>query len=237
MSSCEARVVLEPPYEGLQPPADTFQHLSGLLWVSVYPLASNTSSYEARVVSKPSYEGLWRPVGAFQHLLRLSSASTQSLARNTSSSFIGVSVCWDRHTKASESHQPPQPPVLRTAAHNPPSGLHTHLLSNCKSVGTAAPAPYPFHERRRRTPAASAPFALTAHPPTPQAPLFCRPHPTSHPCTTDAASWPTALHTTPNTTHKPAVSRVLGFPRPAFRLQHHPHFALTAHPFHQWHGY
>ncbi|KDR81115.1 hypothetical protein GALMADRAFT_136168 [Galerina marginata CBS 339.88] len=199
MSSCEARVVLEPPYEGLQPPADKFQHLSGLLWVSAYPLASNTSSYEARVVSKPSYEGLWRPVA-----------------------FIGVSVCWDRHTKASESHQPPQPPVLRTAAHNPPSGLHAHLLSNCKSVGTPAAAPYPFHERRRRTPAALAPFALTAHPPTPQAPLFCRPHPASHPCTTDTAPWPTVLHTTPNTTHKRALSRALGFPRPAFRLRRRP---------------
>ncbi|KDR84658.1 hypothetical protein GALMADRAFT_720340 [Galerina marginata CBS 339.88] len=35
------------------------------------------------------------------------------------------------------------------------------------SVGTPAAAPYPFHERRRRTPPASAP-----HPSTPQASCF-----------------------------------------------------------------
>ena len=65
MSSYEARVVLEPPYDGLQLPT---HGVVALCWThapvlaGMAPsLASNMSSYEARVVLEPPYDGLQLP--------------------------------------------------------------------------------------------------------------------------------------------------------------------------------
>ncbi|KDR77642.1 hypothetical protein GALMADRAFT_138718 [Galerina marginata CBS 339.88] len=131
--------------------------------------------------------GQWVPPVAFVGVNVVAGKQYELIGRvlTPSAAFVGVGMCCDRHTKASDSHQPPKPPVSRTATQNPPSGLHTRpparsaIGTQCKSVETPAAEPYLFHERRRRTPAASAPFAPEAHPPIP--PPFRKLHPTATP--------------------------------------------------------
>ncbi|KDR77498.1 hypothetical protein GALMADRAFT_138600 [Galerina marginata CBS 339.88] len=134
MSSCEAHVVLEPPCEGLQLPADVLQSFLWPLRMSPYPLAGNPSSSAGGCVSTPpaAFVGVYVSAGR-QHEARvvLEPSSCHLCGWTPLALIVGVCVCESIHAKA-------------------PAAGRRVLTPPVASVGVGAPACKGYTSQRMR---------------------------------------------------------------------------------------